>query len=142
MKKQVYNQPIPEGWATTTIGFTVAAVKYHSTQAKKAIAANDNPDLIMQSEPTNQHDENAIKVIVKTKGAIAALFNKDTHIGYIPMELAAVIIEYELVDKLQIRLKSVYYNDEKEITSIVIDLIGPAAIATREIQERLDDTEY
>ncbi len=71
------------------------------------IASGDNPTITLEKEPSNRHDKNAIKVIIKNNDHRA-------HIGYLPMTVAK-----DLQDEpgLDARPSSLFIPPSKKYTS-------------------------
>lgn len=140
MTKQTYEQqPLPKDLITYTT-LRVSGVNNYQTQASKAIAATNTPALFIQLNPANPHDKYAIKVMVKVeKSGIFALFNKDTHIGHIPKQMARILYKHDVKDKITIRIKSIYREGKAgKITSVIIDLIGPEQFYTDKLRKEIN----
>lgn len=143
MSKQEFNPPIPTGWETFTLGIKVAGLSHRLDYAKVAFENNENPEVIIQPEPDNEHDKYALRVLLTKKGSFFGLFsfNTDFHIGYIPKDLAVLIHKHRLKYILKARLRKVYAPGDYSMT-IIIDLIGPSVMYSDAIKKAIDECEY
>jgi hypothetical protein len=72
-------------------------------------------------EPNNKFDENAIAVIGYSKGL---LFSKRRVIGYVPKEVAKIIVDLGLDSQVIPRLERIYVG-QKGYIDIEFQILGP-----------------
>ena len=90
MIKNRFETPYPDGCKGYHAVWDEVAGVYHCKVEAIAFIKSENLWLEMEREPDNQYDKNAIKVI----GCSKELFGtKKRHIGYVPAEIARVIVE-------------------------------------------------
>lgn len=120
MSENIYfKEPIPKGMRIFVKQFEVMMAKEYINQIEK-IANSKTPEIVLESEPKNKYDTNAIKVLAKKK----VLFWEITlMLGYLPRDLAKFITEYNLIKNLIPRAKSIWFGDEGGF-SFTIDLLG------------------
>lgn len=110
---------IPEDHLIYVGNFDVAGVFYRMENARDFLETGSNL-LKLMPEPANPHDPNAIKVCGRYKGFMGA---KLIHVGYIPRDLAAIIVSGDFQNDLSAKLVST--NDYEDSIAITIQLFGP-----------------
>ncbi len=120
MSENIYfKEPIPKGLRIFVKQFEVMMAKEYISQIEK-IADSKSPEIVLEPEPKNKYDKNAIKVLARKK----ILFWENTlMLGYLPRGLAKFITEYNLINSLMPRAKSIWFGDEGGF-SFTIDLLG------------------
>lgn len=77
----------------------------------------ENQDLVLEREPTNTHDNNAIKVFGVSSCGKALL-------GYVPKEIAARIVRTNSYSLIYPRLRSIYVADNGYV-EVGFQILGP-----------------
>lgn len=113
-KYHLSTQPIPEGFQIFEDNILVAGVNFHRVEVL-AFAKADNVWLELERDYGNIHDSNAIKVIgcCKTLESFERYF-----IGFVPKDLAKVIIEKNYFKTILPRLSKTYINDYAYISFV------------------------
>jgi hypothetical protein len=113
-KLEIYNEDVE-----------VSGIQYRLSDAI-AFAKGNHHRLLLQRDPQNEYDRNAIMVIGISAGWVLA---KSRFIGYIPKAIAAHIARKGLSDKLEPRLRNVYVSKDWDYVAIRFDLVGPKNLA-------------
>ncbi|WP_158217794.1 HIRAN domain-containing protein [Marinobacterium stanieri] len=114
-----FSVPIPKGYRIYFGNLDLAGIGYRKDAALKALNSS-KAEFILEPEPGNKHDSNAIMVICKTHGFFG--LTKRRHIGYIPKDVAAVIAEHDINDLL-FRPRSLWIGDRGGL-ELSFDLLG------------------
>ena len=117
--KHIYNdQKVPKGFT----GYLNESVVGTSFRCKDAIAWAKSKDisLILEREPDNKVDENAIKVIGKSKGFFGT---KTRHLGYVEKDLAQRLVKKDFVDKVYPWLRDIGIHPNEDAISIKYELV-------------------
>jgi HIRAN domain len=114
--------PIPDGMRILFGDTEVAGVQHRLANAF-TFARGRNHDLLLEPEPTNRHDPNAIKVIGFYKGWF---FTHRVHLGYVPAEMAKVVAERGLVHQVRGRLKNIWWGGYvRDYLVVRFDILEP-----------------
>jgi hypothetical protein len=118
--RESFSPPIPSGYQKYVYAgnLTVAGIQYRKAEALR-FANSSNQELILEREPNNEHDPNAIK-LVGVSGS------KKYFIGYIPKEISEQIVSTKLFDCVKPRLESIYIG-KNDYLEIQYGIIGPKA---------------
>jgi hypothetical protein len=104
-----FEYDLPSGWKTAESEIDVAGIQYRRAEAEAFVRGHDQA-IRLEPEPKNPRDRNAIKVIgVYAKRAGGA--KQETHIGYIPSEMAATLHDAGLTARVRGQLQNVYEGD-------------------------------
>ena len=112
--------PIPKGHRIFCGDVEVVGIQHHQHGAISFIKGKDH-EIVLELEPRNKFDPNAIIVYGITKGFFGRKVNK---VGYIPAEVSKIIAEQSMFTQLAPRLRNLYMNDDG-FCAIRLDLIGP-----------------
>jgi hypothetical protein len=113
---------IPDGMRILVADEEVAGIQHRISNAK-AFAKGSNHDLLLEPEPRNRHDPNAIKVIGVYKGWF---FTHRVHIGYVPADVARIVAERGLVDRVCPRLKNIWWGGYvRDYIVVRFDILEP-----------------
>ncbi len=121
----------------------VVGVTYENRQAIIAKLVNSDPVKIV-AEPDNKFDPNALKVVVWSGGELH-------HIGYIPKDLCADVVEYCGGERAAVRIVDVkggfvLANGQTAAYGVEIEISLPAndtdAPPSQEYGRYYDDPEY
>lgn len=114
-------KPIPEGFQIFEERLSVAGVK-HRLDSAQAFAKGGNVWLECEADPSNTHDQNAIKVIGCNKGWLGT---RRRFIGFVPKGAAAKIADspFSLSD-LRPRLLHTYLGDTGAV-EVLFQVLGP-----------------
>lgn len=113
---------IPVGMRIWVADEEVAGIQHRLAEAR-AFAAGRNLELLLEREPSNRHDPNAIKVVGVYKGWF---FTHRVHIGYVPADIAKVVTERGDFDQLRPRLKNIWWGGKARDYIIVrFDILEP-----------------
>jgi hypothetical protein len=83
-----------------TMKFSVAGMSYRLTPAFMEQLSEQTPiDCYFEREPENEHDENAVKILLQR-------WQAGWHIGYVPRDVAAKLAP--LIDSGKIQISSVW----------------------------------
>lgn len=137
--KHTYTQkPLPKGWAVFTLTFAVAGVTQRQDMIKTSLPIKDlEPDIFIEPEPDNEHDKNALKVVVRKK-----VFLKKTnfHIGYVPAKLADVICKNDLQNVVKLRITNLLTYENKKLV-VICDFIGQSGFLDDKLRKQFDEWE-
>lgn len=114
--EETFLPPIPNGYQIFAQDLPVAGMFYRTEEAMN-FAMSSNQELMLEREPSNKFDTNAIKLI-GLSGATQYF------IGYLPKELSAQIIGTDMFEKVKARLASIHLSGG-EYLDIEYQLIGP-----------------
>ncbi len=115
-KKQRFKIAIPKGYRIYFNQMEVSGTHFHQKDTIKAFS-NNKMQMIIEDEKDNEHDKNALKIIITNKD------NEKYHIGYIPKEISKIIAEDKLLDYIAPRLKYInFYNQDNLI--VEFDILG------------------
>lgn len=123
MSKAVYHlndHPIPEGFQLYQDRIPVAGL-FARKAAGIAFCRGREKRLRFEPDPTNVHDQNAIKVMGSWKGWFS---RKEVHLGFVPAEEAATIGKLDLAEKIQPRLLKTYDGTD-DFVEIEFQIMGP-----------------
>lgn len=109
--------PIPRGYQIFESRLSVAGLQHHKDDARE-FAEAATKTLVLEREPSNAHDSNAIKVIGVVDGETRRA------IGYVPREIAEIIVGSGLVDIVQPKLEWSRVSDEGSV-DVIFQIIGP-----------------
>lgn len=98
---------IPEGMQIHITGVEVAGTYYRLSDAL-AFAKGSNQWLLLEREPRNKHDPNAIKVIGAYKGWF---MNHRKHIGYVPADIAKELCQRPDLELIVPRLRNIWCGE-------------------------------
>lgn len=115
-----FKEPIPSGYRIYYGQVAVAGVGRRKPQAQAAASGRDL-QIVLEFEPANKHDRNAVKVVARYKGWF--LKHSDM-IGYLPRDLAEEIASKEVLPLLKARPKELWVGDRGGM-DFIIDLLGP-----------------
>src|SRR5688572_1471113 len=114
------DQEIPEGLQIFEERLEVAGVSFRKENAVAFATAKDGW-LELEQDLENKHDPNAIKVI----GCNKTFFGMNRHfIGYVPKEVARLIVEGKYLDLIRPRLLKTYVG-ERGFVEILFQILGP-----------------
>lgn len=99
--------------------FEVAGIKHRKADVLEFCAASSK-DVILEPEPDNAYDKNAIKVIGSWK---SFFIRKKKLIGYVPANIAARLMESGVIRSVVPELLQAHIEDDR--IRIKIRLIGP-----------------
>ncbi len=117
---QRFLPPIPKGHRIFCGDVEVAGIKHHRDEAIAFIKGKDH-EIVLELEPRNKFDPNAIIVFGTIKGFFGRKVKK---VGYIPAEISKIIAEQSAFSQITPRLRNIYMSDDGFCT-IRLDLIGP-----------------
>lgn len=100
---------------TFATNISVAGIQHHRDDALR-FASSRRQDILLQREPGNKFDKNAIKVI-GLSGSIQYF------IGYVPKDFAAQIVGSNMLEQVNARVGSIFIG-ENGFISIKFDIIG------------------
>ena len=100
--------------------FEVAGLFAHLDELEKALAPGD-ASFVLNREPDNPYDKNAIAVKVRREGFFGTKFHM---IGYLPKDIAAEIAQKGDFENLMFRPKTLWEGDSKTM-KFYADLLGP-----------------
>ena len=109
---------IPSGYQIWVARPEVAGLMHRKKDAVEFVRSK-HKRLILEREPDNTHDANAIKLIGVGDG-------RQFFIGYVPKEISEQIAATERFDCVQARLRKTYVS-EKNFVDIEYQIIGPKA---------------
>lgn len=112
------DNPIPPGYQIFAQSLPVAGMEYRKSDAIKFARAN-NQEMILEREPNNQHDKNAIKLI-----GISG--SNKYFIGYLPKEVSEQIVATGLFDSVKARLTRIYVGKD-DFLEFHYQIVGPKA---------------
>lgn len=133
--KHDYDQPIPDGWETFTLKFNLAGSNHRLDMVKTALEGNEDPNIFIKPEPDNEHDRNALMVMVNRK--MFWMFNTDFHIGYLPKPLSEILYENRVQKKVKIRITRLNVHASGKV-SIICEIMGPSGIYSDRLKEEID----
>lgn len=121
MKKDYHlkDQHIPEGFQIYEQRLDVAGIQNYKSSALKFIKAKQ-PSLLLERDPSNKYDKNAIKVIGCGKGLLGT---RNYHIGYVPEKAAKKICEFGF-SAFQPRLLK-RYEGNSGFVEVLFQVLGP-----------------
>ncbi len=117
---------IPKGQRIFVPEFEVAGASYR-LEALSHWSNRGSIPLVLEMDPNNPHDKNAIKVIALRKRFLFGV--AEDHVGFIPRKLAKLIVDLELASKLKPRAKSLWIGDRGGVC-LAIDLLGDKYLYT------------
>jgi hypothetical protein len=123
MAKSSYHlqqQPIPDGLQIFADRLEVAGLAFRKNDAT-AFASSSDGWLELERELTNKFDRNAIKLIGCSDGFFGT---KRRFIGYVPKDVASIIVEGGFLDTVQPRLLKTYVG-EGGFVEILFQILGP-----------------
>ena len=101
-----FEYKLPSGWKAAETEIDVSGIRYRRSEAEAFIRGHDQA-IRLEPEPKNPRDCNAIKVIgmyAKRSGGA----KQETHIGYVPSEMAARLHDAGLTARARGQLQNVY----------------------------------
>lgn len=119
-KYHLNEHPLPAGFRIYFDSVPVMGVTMRKVEATTFCKAQGR-QLVLEREPDNRHDPNAIKVIGSWKGWFR---RKSRLLGYVPAEMAAKLVETGVAPKVLPRLKKTYLGDDGFV-EIEFQIIGP-----------------
>jgi len=119
-----FKTKIPNGQRIFVPAFEVAGASYR-LEALSHWSSRGSIPLVLEVDPNNPHDKNAIKVIALRKRFLFGV--SEDHVGFIPKKLAKLIVDLNLESKLRPRAKSLWIGDRGG-ASLVIDLLGDKSL--------------
>ncbi|WP_423841138.1 HIRAN domain-containing protein [Vibrio mytili] len=122
MEAKQYKVAIPKGYRIYFKAIDIAGAHHKKNEIIHVMRAK-TVKFVLEPEPTNPYDSNAIKVIAIKKGWF---FSSSFHIGYIPKNIAKQICDKSLLLELIPRPKRAWFGDRGGI-SFSIDLLGTKA---------------
>ena len=108
--------PIPKDYQIYNGRLSVAGVEHRRDEAIR-FADDADQTLLLEREPDNTHDANAIKVI-------GVSHSKHYFLGYVPKEVAEQIVGSGLVDVVQPRLGRIWRTDGGYV-DVTFQIVGP-----------------
>jgi hypothetical protein len=111
---------IPKGYWIFSADEEVAGIHFRKDHALRFAHASDQ-QLMAEREPNNPHDPNAIKIV---GWFLEGETIEQVHLGYVPAELAASIVEAGLDRDCQARLKNIWVSDT-DFVIIRFDVLRP-----------------
>ena len=113
---------IPGGMRIWVTDVEVAGIQ-HRLSAARAFAKGRSHELLLEREPRNRHDTNAIKVIGVYEGWF---FTHSVHIGYVPADIAKLVADRGDFDQLRPRLKNIWWGGYvRDFIVVRFDILEP-----------------
>ena len=119
-KYHLNEQEIPSGFQIFEDRLEIAGVSFRKKDAA-AFAKSKQPWLELEREQENKYDENAIRVLGCNKGFLGT---KRRFIGYVPKEIAKMIVDGGFWGKIHPRLLKTYVGDSGFV-EILFQILGP-----------------
>jgi hypothetical protein len=110
----------PDGFQYIESRMEVAGLFHHKAHAI-SFAHGRCHKIVFRAEPGNRHDRNAIMIIGCYHGWF---FQKERHIGYVPKDVAALIVGSGVLAECVPRLRRIEYDGE--YIHVYFDIIAPA----------------
>lgn len=120
MAYHLLDQPIPAGFRIYADRIGVAGIANHRADAQSFISAGEKW-VELQRDPNNAYDQNAIKVIGCKKGFFGT---KRLMLGYVPRDIAKVMVDSGVVDQIRARLLKTYQSDGGFV-EVLFQILGP-----------------
>ena len=117
---QRFLPPIAKGHRIFYGDVEVVGIQHHRDEAISFIKGKDH-EIVLELEPRNKFDPNAIIVFGTNKGFFG---RKTKKVGYIPAEVSKTIAEQSMFSQIAPRLRNIYMSDDG-FCNIKLDLIGP-----------------
>lgn len=114
------DQKIPDGLQIFEERLEVAGVSFRKSDAA-SFAESGNGSLELERDQSNKHDKNAIKVIGCNEGFFGT---KRRFIGYVPKDVAKLIVTNGFWGKIQPRLLKTYVGGGGFV-EILFQILGP-----------------
>lgn len=108
--------PIPKGFKIFDARLSVAGIEHRRDDALR-FAADYDQTLVLEREPDNAHDANAIRIIGVTRGT-------RRFIGYVPKDVAEQIVGSGLAEAVQPRLERIWRTNNGFV-DITFQIVGP-----------------
>lgn len=135
--KKHHPYSLPKGLVVYKKNMEPAGLFYRIGEAREFVKMKETW-LELEWEPNNPYDGNAIKVV----GCSRELPHRERkHIGYIPREVAAIIANYNLSNRMISCLHRSYYDFRTNTLVVNFDLAGPVT-KWKEFKESLQTSEY
>lgn len=135
--KKHHPYSLQKGFVVYKKNMEPAGMYYRIGEVREFVKMKNNW-LELERDPHNQNDPNAIKVIGRSK---ELPMEARKHIGYIPRELAAIIVILDLYNHIIPYLHWTYYDYRTNTILITFDLAGPVT-KWGEFGEALRAAEY
>jgi len=119
-KYHLQDQEIPAGFQIFEDRLEVAGVSFRKGDAA-SFAASKNGWLELERGHGNKYDKNAIRIIGCSKGFFGT---KRRFIGYVPKDIAKMIVEGGFWGRIQPRLLKTYVGDSGFV-EILFQILGP-----------------
>jgi hypothetical protein len=120
MAYHLLDQPIPDGYRIYADRIEVAGIANYRTDAESFISAGEKW-VELQRDPQNAFDRNAIKVIGCKKGFFGT---KRLMLGYVPRDVARVMVESGVAEIIQARLLKTYLG-KGGFLEVLFQIVGP-----------------
>lgn len=120
-KYHLQEQEIPDGYEIFEERLEVSGIQYRKNDALAFATKTDGIWLEFEREENNKYDRNAIKIIGCSKELFVA---KKSFVGYVPKEIAKLIIEGGFWEQVKPRLLKIYVG-KQDFVEILFQLLGP-----------------
>lgn len=110
------NEEIPSGYVRYTSALSISGIQFEKDAARKFIHSKESQSLILEPEPDNPSDKNALRILGSTPSG-------SYFIGYIPKDIAQQVSASQLIDKIRLRLLKVY--EGKSFLDVTFHIVGP-----------------